>query len=146
MVQKVADPARRKVYGKTLYGVGDSQAIEAWVRTHLAELVAAETTERVLRLLWPLLLSFNQNNTLKKCSKPEALENLAVAWISGQPFNLILRDLKAQEARLIWGTKFREFTIEHVVDMCEYGLAFDASLLLGAVSELVDYIAQDGSH
>lgn len=29
--------------------------------------------------------------------------------------------------------------------MCEYGLAFDASLLLGAVTELVDYIAPDGT-
>jgi POLQ-like helicase len=146
VAQKVVDPARRKVYGKALYGVADSQAIEAWVRAHLAELLAAETAERAMRLLWPFLLSHNQNPILKKCSKPEALENLTLAWISGQPFNLILRDLKVQEARLIWGTKFREFTIEHVVDMCEYGLAFDASLLLGAVTELVAYIAPDGSH
>ena len=146
VAQKVTDPARRQVYGKTLYGVSASQAIEEWVRAHLVELVSAETAERVLSFLWPLLLLYNQSSTLRKCSKPEALENLALAWVSGRPFNLMLQDLKSQEARLIWGKTFREFTIEHVVDMCEYGLAFDASLLLGAVTELVDYIAPDGSH
>jgi hypothetical protein len=145
VAQKVSDPARRQVYGKTLYGVSASQAIEEWVRAHLAELISAGSAEETLKRLWPILLSYNQNNTLRKCSKPEALENLAINWIAGRPFNLILRDLRAQEAKLIWGTKFREFTIEHVVDMCEYGLAFDASLLLGAVTELADYIAQDGS-
>jgi hypothetical protein len=68
---------------------------------------------------------------------------LALAWVSAQPFNLILKSLQEQEARLVWGKTFRAFTIEHVVDMCENGLAFDASLLLGAVTELIQYIVPD---
>jgi superfamily II DNA/RNA helicase len=146
VAQKVTEPTRRKVYGKTPYGVTASQAIEEWVRRHLAELLSTETTADTLRRLWPLVGTYNQNDTLRKCSNPQALENLALAWISGRPFNLMLRDLQAQGARLIWGKAFRDFTIEHVVDMCENGLAFDASLLLGAVTEIVDYIGMEGTH
>ena len=86
-----------------------------------------------------------QNGTFGKCNKPEALKELALAWISGQPFNVILQVLQRQAARLIWGKTFRQFNIEHVVEMCEGGLAYDGSLLVGAIVELAAYAAPDAT-
>jgi superfamily II DNA/RNA helicase len=141
--QKVADPERRKTYGKTLYGLATSQEIEAWVRSHATELLACGTPPEILDVLWPLLATHIQNATFRKCDKPAALKELALAWISGQPFNLIMQVLERQEARLIWGKTFRYFTIEHVVEMCESGLAYDGTLLIGAVIELATYTRID---
>lgn len=140
VAQRVADAGRRRVYGKTLYGLRASQDIEEWLKLHLAELVPIQTPAELLEPLWPLLASYVHNTGFRKCNKPEALKDFASAWISGQPFNLILQTLNQQEARLIWGKQFRDYTIEHVVDMCENGLAYDASLLLGAITELAAYI------
>jgi hypothetical protein len=141
--QKVADPERRRTYGRTLYGLATSQEIETWVRSYVAELHACTTPSEILDALWPLLATHIQNATFRKCDKPAALRELALAWISGQPFNLIMQVLERQEARLIWGKTFRYFTIEHVVEMCESGLAYDGSLLIGAVIELATYTGID---
>ncbi|MGB8768885.1 MAG: hypothetical protein WCC92_04680, partial [Candidatus Korobacteraceae bacterium] len=143
--QKVTDAGRRKVYGRTLYGLNASQDIERWVKSNLAELIAIPTPAELLKPLWALLTAYVQNNSFGKCSKPEALEGLASAWISGQAFNVIFQSLKAQDARLVWGKTFRGYTIDHVVDMCENALAYDASLLLGAVTELAVYIDPQGT-
>ena len=146
LAKQVDDADRRKVYGKTLYGAMTSQEIEEWVATHVEELIASSSTEEILDLLWPLISAHVQNGTFRKCDKPDALKELARAWIAGQPFNVILQALRQQEARLIWGEKFRELTIEHVVDMCEGGLAFDGSLLVGAIIELAGYVAPDAAN
>jgi POLQ-like helicase len=143
--QQVGDAGRRKIYGKTLYGVMISQEIEGWVRAHVAELLSCRSFEQILELLWPLLNTHIYNGTFRKCDKPEALKELALAWISGQPFNVILQVLQRQDARLVWGKTFRQFNIEHIVEMCEGGLAYDASLLVGAIIELAGYAAHDAT-
>src|SRR5690606_21183741 len=38
----------------------------------------------------------------------------------------------------IWGTRRREFKIDHVVDVCEEALAYDGALVIGAVCEFID--------
>lgn len=141
--QKITEADRRKVYGKTLYGVPTSQEIEEWVRSHANELHATTAPTEILRLLWPLLVAHIQNATFRKCDKPDALRELAIAWISGRSFDFILQGLQQQEARLIWGKTFRDFTIEHVVEMSESGLAYDGSLLIGAIIELATYAGID---
>jgi superfamily II DNA/RNA helicase len=141
--RKVATSEARKIYGRTLYGVANSQEIELWIRTSIAALRACGTADEALDLLWPLLTSYIQNGTFRKCDKPDALRMLTHAWISGAPFNVLLEVLETQGARLTWGTKFRKFNLEHVIEICESGLAFDGSLLIGAVAELAPYSFPD---
>jgi hypothetical protein len=140
VAKTVLEPERRRIFGKTLYGVNASEEIEAWARSHVAELTAATGPDDILNTPWPLIVSHCHNSGFRKCDKPEALRQVALAWLAGRPFNEILQVLRAEGARIIWGTKFREFVIESVVDVCEGGLAFDGSLLVGAVTELLEYI------
>lgn len=46
---------------------------------------------------------------------------------------------------MIWGTRRREFKIDHVVDVCEGTLAYDAALVVGAVCEFIETLDQDGT-
>ena len=51
--------------------------------------------------------------------------------------------LRLLGAQLTWGSKFRGFNIEHVVEIYENGVAYDGALLVGAIVELIAYTAAD---
>ena len=46
-------------------------------------------------------------------------------------------------AKLIWGSKRREFNIDHVVEVCEQGFAYDGALLISALCEFVEAHEQE---
>jgi POLQ-like helicase len=139
VAQRVENVERRKVFGRTLYGVSTSEEIEAWVRANGAALISCSTSIELLELLWSLISEHIANNTFKKCSEPAALKAAAISWVGGEPFDSLLQVLKRHGARLIWGKKFRQFSVEHAVDICENAIAYDGALLVGAVTELADY-------
>ena len=80
-----------------------------------------------------------------KFDKPEVLKEIAHGWISGNPFSNLLNIIRKRKAKMIWGTRRREFKIDHVVDVCEGTLAYDAALLVGAVCEFIETLDQDDS-
>ena len=51
----ITDPARRRIFGRTLYGVLDAQAIEKWVQSNAANLLSIADETETLDLVWPLL-------------------------------------------------------------------------------------------
>jgi len=46
---------------------------------------------------------------------------------------------------MLWGSKRREFQIDHIVNVCEKTLAYDGALLIGAVCEFIETLDQDGT-
>ena len=73
------------------------------------------------------------------------LKETAHGWISGKPFSELLKIIRKRKAKMIWGTRRREFKIDHVVDVCEGALAYDGALVVGAVCEFIETIDQDGT-
>ena len=136
----ITDPARRKIYGRTLYGIQDAQAIEGWVQTNADSLLSIVDETDALDLTWPLLIRH-----INKFDKPEMLKETAHGWISGKPFSELLKIIRKRKAKMIWGTRRREFKIDHVVDVCEGALAYDGALVVGAVCEFIETIDQDGT-
>lgn len=51
--------------------------------------------------------------------------------------------LQAENAQLTWGTKFRDYTIEHIVEIFENGLSYDGALIIGAIAELIGFAGSD---
>ena len=138
--QNVPEEQKRKVFGKTLYGVRSAIAIEDWLNSHIDELVSCGDDHfSLLMAVWPILADNIQNNTFRKCKPAEALQSLAVSWIIGQPFYEILEILEAMDARLVSKTQRRHLTLEYVVDICENALSYEGMLALGAVAKLVEY-------
>lgn len=141
----ITDPARRKIYGRTLYGIQDAQAIEEWVQTNADNLLSIVDETEVLDLVWPLLTSLIKGGVFTKFDNPEVLNEIAHGWISGKPFNDLLEIIRNRKAMMIWGTRRREFKIDHVVDLCEGSLAYDGALVVGAVTEFIETIDQIGT-
>ncbi|HML96181.1 MAG TPA: DEAD/DEAH box helicase [Thermodesulfobacteriota bacterium] len=141
----ITDPARRKIYGRTLYGIQDAQAIEGWVQTNADSLLTIVDETDALDLAWPLLTRHINSGVFTKFDKPEVLKEIAHGWISGKPFSDLLKIIRKRKAKMIWGTRRREFKIDHVVDVCEGTLAYDGALVVGAVCEFIETLDQDGT-
>ncbi len=138
----ITDPERRKIYGRTLYGVQKAQAIEEWVRSNADKLLSIEE-EEILDLVWPLLDEHIKDGVFTKFDNRDVLKEIAQEWVSGKPFYDLLGTIRKREAKMIWGTQRREFKIDHVVDVCEGTLAYEGALIVGAVCEFIETLNQD---
>ena len=141
----ITDPDRRKIYGRTLYGIQDAQAIEGWVQTNADSLLSIVDETDALDLAWPLLTRHINSGVFTKFDKPEVLKEIAHGWISGKPFSDLLKIIRKRKAKMIWGTRRREFKIDHVIEVCEGTLAYDGALVVGAVCEFIETLDQDGT-
>lgn len=141
----IADPTRRKTYGRTLYGVQDAQAIEGWVQSNIANLLSTVDEEEALELTWPLFIKHITSGVFTKFDKPEVLKEISHGWIGGESFGHLLKTIQERNTKMIWGTQRRKFKIDHVVDLCEGALAYDGALLMGALCELIETLDQEGT-
>lgn len=141
----ITDPARRKIYGRTLYGIRDAQAIEGWVHANADSLLSIVDETDALDLSWPLLALRINSGVFTKFDKPEVLKEIAHGWISGKPFSDLLEIIRKRKAKMIWGTRRREFKTDHIVDVCEGTLAYDGALVVGAVCEFIETLDKDGT-
>jgi len=141
----ITDPSRRTIYGKTLYGVQDAQAIDGWVQSNADNLFSIVDETEALDLAWPLLTQLIKGGVFTKFDNPEVLKEIAHRWIGGKPFSDLLKIIHKRKTKMIWGTRRREFKIDHVVDVCEGTLAYDGALLISALCEFIETLDQDGT-
>jgi superfamily II DNA/RNA helicase len=141
----IIEPARRRIYGRTLYGVRDAQSIEGWVQSNAVQLLSIVNEEEALDLAWPLLTKHINNKVFKKFDKPDVLREISQEWIDGKPFCDLLEIIRQRKAKMIWGSQRRDFKIDHVVEVCEKALAYDGALLIGALCEFVETLDQEGT-
>jgi POLQ-like helicase len=132
--------SKRRAFGRTLYGVKDTLAIEKWVSDNLDKLDEAVSFEELLSVLWDVLKIYIQNTNFIKCNPPEVLASLANSWINGRPFFELLKSLQDVDAKFISKSRTQNPTIENIVDICENGLAYEGTLVLGAVIEIVGLV------
>ncbi|HDR3523501.1 TPA: DEAD/DEAH box helicase [Bacillus pacificus] len=139
----IPEDSKKKSYGKLLYGVETAIKIEEWTKMHLDELVKCESYEELLNVLWPLLASNIKNKTFNKCEKPEILREVAIAWIHGRAYFILLDILKDKDIRMKTKKQRREYRIDHIVEICDNALSYEGMLLIGAVAELVESLITD---
>lgn len=141
----ITEPTRRKIYGRTLYGIQEAQAIEGWAQANADSLLSIVDETETLDIAWPLLTRHIDGGVFAKFDKPEVLKEIAHGWLIGKPFGDLLGIIRQRQARMIWGTRRREFKIDHVVDVCEGTLGYHGTLLVGALCEFIDALEQDGT-
>ena len=145
MEERVSQPEKREVYGKTLYGVQTCIKIEQWVEEHIDDLLSSPDGGRLLAAVWPVLADNISNNTFRKCEPPEALLDVAQGWIQGKPYNNLLKIMLESEARIIARTQRRRPKLGSVIDICENGFAYDGTLAVAAIIEIIGLLQPEGS-
>ena len=143
--ESVTAPERRKVYGRTLYGLQNAITIENWTNKNIEALSAVNNDSEFIRLIWPLFYSYIKNGIFEKFDTTDALQEAVRMWLKGEPFFAILASVRNLGAKMIWGNQRRDFTIDHIVELCEAGFAYDGALLIGSICEMVDLSNVEGS-
>lgn len=133
----VPDAERRIVFARTLQGVTTNIELEKWVTEQFETLKQVESHEDLLQSLWPMISGGIENSTFQKIDKPEAMVETALRWIAGTSFGIILNELNRKDVKILWGTKKRELTVEHIVDICESAFGYDGALRIGAITDLL---------
>jgi len=133
----------RLAFGRTLFGLTQAQEIKDWIISNIGALERCVSESEILDLLWPFVFSQSNSKGVHKIESGDNLRSLVSEWVSGIPYHALRTHLVKAGSKLIWGSQRRELANEHVIDACESGIAYDGTLLLGSVIELLRLIKPD---
>ncbi|MED4013778.1 DEAD/DEAH box helicase [Priestia aryabhattai] len=136
--QNVPQDDKKKVFGKTLFGLRTVLSIENWSNSNLDALNNCKSFEELLVALWPFLASNVQNNTFNKCEQQEALREIALKWINGESFIQLSNLLKEKDVRIKNKKRRSRFKIEQVIEVCENTFGYEMMLFIGGVAEVIE--------
>jgi len=143
--KNVTEPAKRKIYGRTMYGVRTSINIDSWVNQHITELITCDEQDDLLRTIWPILVENIQNNTFKKSDSTEVLLDIAMGWIHSQSYDDLFRVASKADVRIIARTQRRRIKVDSIIDICDNGLSYDGTLIIGAIAEIIEIVRPEDS-
>ena len=129
----VPDTATQARYGKSLFGVDKSVQIDAWVAENLIELMMTSSSDDLLAVLWPLMLSMSVDRRLKEARPEHVVLVTAKGWLAGDSFKTLLGRLDNAGAFIPQKSKKKKFDIDAVVNLCEQTFGYEFSLYIAAV-------------
>ncbi|PMU88373.1 DEAD/DEAH box helicase [Pseudomonas sp. GW704-F3] len=130
----------RRAFGRTLFGLTQAQTIKEWAVSNIKVLEECTDEAQALDILWPFIYSQSKSKDLNKIDSPDNLRSFVSEWIKGSPYHALSSYLTLSGAKYIWGTKRRVITNEHTISACESGIAYDGTLILGSIIELLKLI------
>jgi POLQ-like helicase len=139
---KQPDTEIQAAYGKTLLGLEAVQRIRDWVQANEAVLLQeGQTDEALLTTLWPLIAEILGNGKIGRFVPEEEVLPVVLRWIRGENFQQILEAWKASGGRIRWGEKTRQATMDDIVSLCENAIAYESTLIVAAVSEMLSAVS-----
>jgi POLQ-like helicase len=135
---KVTTTELRRIFARILYGVYDSNLVQAWVVENNDAITGATTDLALLRVIWPIIAKCVRNATFVRMKPDSVLREIAEQWIQGKPFQVQFETMANAGARLGDGKRPRKPKIDNAVDLGENGFGYDAMLVVGAVAELYE--------
>lgn len=143
IVINIPEPQRRKIFGKTLFGLHTSIDISNWVLSNFSLLITSKDEIELLNNLWPILAENIHNSMFNKCSQPNTIKAIAFEWIHGRSYHDLFMIIQESGAKIIARTQQRDFQIDHIVEVCDNGLAYEGSLIIGAITDFLELIRQE---
>jgi POLQ-like helicase len=138
------EPEKRVIFGRTLIGLYNSIDLFNWLSTNIDELIESQNEFELLDSLWPILTKNILNTVFKKCDKPDLLKTIAVDWLRGRPYSQLFEIILSSGAKIIAGSTTRSFRLEHVVEICDNGVAYEGALFVGAFCDYLQLIPKNG--
>ena len=132
---KVPDFKTQNRYGKTLLGVDFSAKIDEWVAANDFELGYCDSDDSLFEAVWNLLRPISADSDLRKLTPPEAVKDVALRWIRGEPYHQIMDALNKKSAVIQHETRGDTITYDTIVSMCEKAFSFEFCLHLAAIKE-----------
>ncbi|MFG6116953.1 hypothetical protein ACGTN9_17515 [Halobacillus sp. MO56] len=138
--EKVRDEEKRVIYGKTLFGVDISIDIEEWTYRNLENIRSCRSYDCLLKLIWPIMKKHINNKTFKKVEDKDILLDLLIGWSEGYSYKLLFDMVSNSGAKLQSEKQTRNINLGHLIELCDNAFSFDASLIISAVTDVVEFL------
>lgn len=136
------NPVLQAAYGKTLLGLKAIQRVRDWVEADQAFLLRPDNTEeQLLAHVWPLVVEIVGEDKVGKFLPSDQVLPTILLWVSGVSFQQIITVWVANGGCIRWGEGTRTTTMEDMVHLCENVIAYESTLVLAAVSEMLATVA-----
>lgn len=130
-------PEERQLYGKTLFGINKAKEIEQWVVNNFEE-INILSNPALFDCLWPILLANTNHKLIENSTNILAIKQLAVNWISGSSFGDLFAYIEEQGVQYRANTQYRNYKLDHMIDICEGAFSYNISLVMGAITSFVE--------
>ncbi len=138
IITRIPDLNQRLIFSKSILSLNMSEYLINFIQTRNQEIIDVIDDETaILKIFWPVLYEFSSNNILKSFTEENSL-SLCERWINGDSFPLIFDAAKEMSRNNNY-----ELRIENIVDLCEGGLSYNVSTILGSISELCTLAVQE---
>jgi hypothetical protein len=130
---KITEPEKRRVYGRTLYGIKDAVSIEEWFNNNIQILQSADIEDDLLDLVWPILKEIFINKSNLQLTNIDNLIFVLKIWISGRSYKELVDVFSKNNIK--WGKRGQRIDIDKTVDICDNIFSFNGCLVLNALYE-----------
>ncbi len=137
LVERIPSSGKRKAFSRTLKGVSDCLKIEKWVDENIVSLRNSKNIESLMISLWPILSEQIKNRNFQKATSLQTMLILANSWLKGKTYRQLLQILEDAGVKIGSGSRPRNPTIDHVIDICDSAFAFDGTLIIAAIWETI---------
>lgn len=133
---KTDDKKQLQVYAKTLRGINQTFELRDKLANKKDLLLQASSSLDLLNILWDMFIDGNiQNRYFNFYSDKEKLKYATEKWIEGVSFFELFNILKGEK---INGRDY--IKIESCVNIFENGIAYSGSVLINAITEIVNLV------
>lgn len=139
LTEKITNSDKRAVFSRTLLGIDQLVEIEQWVTNNSMALINCETTTEILQILMPQLIKYSNNKSVKAIVATDELSRVASLWISGISYNQILEYAIENDIKIIRRKKKASVQLEDIIDICDEGFGYAATLIINAISDLLQF-------
>ena len=134
IINSISDEMKLSVYSKSMRGLKNCKEIELFLDQHYEEIVACDQNDvkKFFGIVLPLFSTENiRHKFFSRYPDKIKMEKAIERWLMGNTFSFIYDILKNEKV----GRGY--ITIEQCVDIFENGVAFDGSILVNVISELI---------
>ena len=140
ILKSTQDTNQRKCFAKTLYGINENIELLNWIEEKFQKLTNTKDIDSFIELIFEKFMQYTNSKFYNQCSQQNFVKEILKMWIYGESYYKILEYLIDNSIYKQTQKRTYEYQIDDIVEFCENTLAYDGSLFIGAIIELLQSI------
>lgn len=140
ILESTQNDVQRNYFAKTLYGINENIELQKWVEENSQKLKSIEDINSFLELIFEKLMQYTNSKFYNQCNQQSDVKEIIKMWLNGEPYYKILEYLIGNSIYKQTQKRTYEYQIDDIVEFCENTLAYDGSIFIGAIIELLPNI------
>lgn len=140
ILESIRDVSQRSYFAKTLYGINENIELRNWIEEKFQKLKNTKDIDSFIELIFEKLMQYTNSKFYNQCSQQNSIKEILKMWIYGESYHKILEYIIDNSIYKQTPKRTYEYQIDDIVEFCENTLAYDGSLFIGAIIELLQSI------